>query len=59
MNKASTSFIIPTKNRISDLIKVLKSINKQNVLPNELLIIDQSFNNNELRIKNVIKKILN
>lgn len=56
MNKASTSFIIPTKNRISDLIKVLKSINKQNVLPNELLIIDQSFNNNELRIKNVIKK---
>jgi GT2 family glycosyltransferase len=56
MIKTSTSLIIPTKNRISDLIKTLKSINKQNVLPNELLIIDQSFNNNELRIKNLIKK---
>jgi GT2 family glycosyltransferase len=55
MISASTSFIIPTKNRIADLIKTIKSINKQNILPNELLIIDQSFNNCESRIKSVLK----
>jgi GT2 family glycosyltransferase len=55
MFSVSTSFIIPTKNRITDLIKTIKSINKQNILPNELLIIDQSFNNCESRIKSVLK----
>jgi GT2 family glycosyltransferase len=55
MINSSTSFVIPTKNRISDLIKTIKSINKQNILPKELLIIDQSFNNNELRIRSALK----
>lgn len=55
MTSASLSFVIPTKNRITDLIKTIKSINKQNVLPNELVIIDQSFNNYESRIKSALK----
>ena len=55
MISASLSFVIPTKNRITDLIKTIKSINKQNVLPNELVIIDQSFNNYESRIKSALK----
>ena len=55
MIRASLSFVIPTKNRITDLIKTIKSINKQNVLPNELVIIDQSFNNYESRIKSALK----
>lgn len=37
-----TSVIICTRNRVSDLIKALESINKQTVASNELIIVDSS-----------------
>ena len=36
------SAVIPTKNRISSLLKTLKSISKQSVMPSQIIIIDQS-----------------
>lgn len=41
MNK-TFSAVIPTKNRPNDLLVAVKSILKQDVLPNELIIVDQS-----------------
>ena len=41
-NNIKTSVVIPTKNRPFDLIKALESIFRQSVIPEELIIVDQS-----------------
>jgi len=49
------SVVIPTKNRFEDLKKIIKSILNQNLIPNELLIIDQSENNHNKSFDKIIK----
>lgn len=48
MSKYTFSAIIPTKNRYDDLNRCVDSILKSSVLPNEIIIIDQSNNAQEL-----------
>jgi len=48
MNKIS--LIIPTKNRTQDVMRCLKSISIQTILPNEIIIVDSS-NTDELKSK--------
>ena len=43
-NKQNISVIIPTKNRPDDLARLLASLNSQTLLPNELIIVDASDN---------------
>lgn len=40
--KLSLSIVIPTKNRNSDLLECVESIIHQDILPEEIVIIDQS-----------------
>ena len=42
MNASSLSVIIPTKNRLSDLLIAFRSILRQTVLPTQIAIVDQS-----------------
>lgn len=52
------SVVIPTKNRKEDLLKAIKSISNQSILPKELIVIDQSdiplFNDDILLINNIL-----
>ena len=54
-NNMKFSVVIPTKNRINDLRKIIYSILIQNKKPNELLIIDQSDRNNFSILKIIIQ----
>jgi glycosyltransferase involved in cell wall biosynthesis len=49
------SVVIPTKNRINDLKKIISSILIQNKKPYELLIVDQSDKNNFSILKTIIQ----
>jgi GT2 family glycosyltransferase len=49
------SVVIPTKNRSEDLKKITKSILNQNLIPNELLIVDQSESNSKKSLQKIIK----
>lgn len=49
------SVVIPTKNRFEDLKKIIRSILHQNLIPNELLIIDQSEINHSKSFDKIIK----
>lgn len=42
MQKITSSVIIPTRNRINDLVNALQSIEKQTIKPDEIVIIDSS-----------------
>lgn len=42
MTNLTSSIVIPTKNRPRDLINCLKSIKKQTILPQEIIIVDSS-----------------
>lgn len=53
-NIVNLSVVIPTKNREKDLIGCLDSIFKQDYLPKEIIIIDQSFESSEENIKRII-----
>jgi GT2 family glycosyltransferase len=48
------SAVIPTKNRPDDLLKAIKSILLQIILPDQLIIIDQSENSQSLNLTNKI-----
>ena len=50
------SIVIPTKDRHNELLTLLKSILKQTLIPNQIIIIDQSKNSFLLK-KNLINKI--
>lgn len=45
------SVVIPTYNRREALIETLKSLNNQTVLPDEVIIVDESTQNNKKIIK--------
>ena len=49
------SVVIPTKNRLEDLKKITKSILDQNMLPSELVIVDQSDKTNKKFLDKIIK----
>ena len=52
MEHLKTSVIIPTLNRKSDLEKTLASISECGILPFEIIIIDQSDNNETKKLCN-------
>ncbi len=51
--------VIPTKNRQDDLLKIITSISDQKVLPEVLIIIDQSETNCKADIKKILNKKIN
>lgn len=51
--------VIPTKNRQDDLLKIITSISDQKVLPEVLVIIDQSETNCKADIKKILNKKIN
>ncbi len=51
--------VIPTKNRQDDLFKIITSISDQNILPEVLVIIDQSETNCKADIKKILNKKIN
>lgn len=53
----TTSVTIVTKNRHDELMKCLLSIKKQNIIPNELIIVDSSIQSAEYEIKKMIGNI--
>lgn len=56
MEKIILSIVIPTKNRITQFIKCVESINKQSCLPEELIIVDQS---NRADCESQIRQLVN
>lgn len=54
------SIIIPTKDRLSDLLNCMKSIIRQTVLPDEVIVVDASSDNlsaeNQKNCKNIVNK---
>ena len=50
------SVIIPTKNRIFDLIETLKTVYKNSLKPDEIIIVDQSLEDSFEILKSVFKK---
>ena len=52
--KVDISVIIPTKNREKDLLECLDSLFKQDYLPKEIIIVDQSIKERREKIKSVI-----
>ena len=57
MKHLKTSIIVPTLNRKTDLEKTLASISECNILPFEIIIIDQSDNDETKKLCNNLKKI--
>lgn len=52
------SVVVPTLNRLEDLKTFLRSLEKQTCLPNELLIVDQSDNDETLETLDTYKSLL-
>jgi len=55
--KLKVSLIIPTKDRPEDLVMCLKSASKQTLLPDEIIIVDSSKEENSIRIKELLKSL--